>query len=246
MLPEGHAFDRSLCTACGACVAVCPNRALSIAGREVSVEEIMNLLEEDRVYFESSGGGLTISGGEPFFQAELTEAILKAASGAGFHSAVETNLSLPWGVMEPGLRTADLVMFDLKAADPEIHLRLTGIPWERVRDNTRRLAKLGRSVLIRIPSVAGVNDSESDARCVADLAALFPGLKYVEYLPYHRLGEEKYTSLGLPRPRTEAAPDQPARNRILAVFEARGIPVRGLRNGTLPGNPESTSKGERE
>lgn len=189
-----HRIDRELCDGCMKCADSCFAEALVAVGTDSTVESLMKSLLTDLPYYESSGGGVTFSGGECMAQTEFLAEILIACKAHHIHTAVDTAGNVPWASFEKILDYTDLFLYDLKAVDSAVHARLTGAGNERILDNLRRLCAAGKQVTIRIPLIPGMNDAE-----ITGMAHILKGLPIagVEVLPYHRLGEGKYQSLGL-------------------------------------------------
>ena len=224
-----HELDRSLCKACLRCVNMCCTGALQSAGRTYTVEELFSLLLEDAPYYRHSGGGVTISGGEPLCQAAFVGVLLKRLCQEGIHTALETNLSLGWEKLEPLLADTRLLMFDLKHMDEEKHLHHTGVPLETVLSNAKRVAHKKIPVIVRTPVIAGVNDDEKTIRAIAGFLKqhLDGSLLYYELLTYHPMGTDKAAKLGSwerSRP-MQAAPRERMHALACAAAEC-GIPVR--------------------
>ncbi|MBI5831968.1 MAG: glycyl-radical enzyme activating protein [Armatimonadetes bacterium] len=193
-----HLFDRADCTVCGACVAECHAQALQMVGRDLTAGEALAEVMRDRPFYETSGGGMTLSGGEPLAQPEFSHALLAGAKAAGLHCAVESCGLAPWADYERLLPLVDLWMVDLKAPDSASHRDLTGAPNEPILANLRELHAAGASILVRLPTVPGVNDQPERWLMVAALSRELPGLLGFEIMPYHRLGTGKRERLGLP------------------------------------------------
>ena len=190
-----HALDRDACDACGRCAEVCAFDALRLVGREWDAAEVLALVERDRAYYTSSGGGITISGGEPLLQARFTRALLEGARQRGIHTCLETCGAAPWSAFETIRGLVDLVLFDLKASGEEEHRRLTGVaPWP-ILSNLERLLALGVAARLRCPLVPGLNDDDAHLRAIAALARRHPRLA-VEVLPYHDTARHKHARYG--------------------------------------------------
>ena len=186
-------YDRDRCVGCWKCTEVCYAEAQVKCGREVTVEEVMTDVEKDRPFYENSGGGMTLSGGEALSQFAFTRRLLREGKRRGLHTALDTSGYARWTFFERLLDRVDLFLYDVKGVNPEKHRGMTGIPNELILDNLRKLVALGRSVVIRTPIVPTYNDSDEDIRLLgAFLSSLNgDGLK-VDLLPYHRLAESKY------------------------------------------------------
>jgi len=196
-LAEGeHSIAWELCKACGRCAEGCYAGALQLAGRRVSVEEVAEEVCRDHAFYERSGGGMTLSGGEPLLQYQFAAALLRAAKEAGLHTALDTSAFAAWTRFEPLLDWTDLVLCDLKHMDSERHVTLTGVSNELILDNLRRLDAAGQKVWIRIPLISGYNDDEANYREMAPFLSSLRHAESIEILRYHRLAESKYPSVG--------------------------------------------------
>jgi len=195
---DGPIRDRALCRACGACALVCPNRAMEKVGVEMTAEEVVSRILPDRPFFENSGGGVTISGGEPTAQSAFLLDLLRLLKAKGLHTAVETTGHFGSALIPPLLARADLILFDLKHSGPGRHREGTGASNETIRDNfvsILALAGAGR-VIPRLPLVPGFN---TDPTAIAGMIAFLQGTGYkgpVHLMPYHRLARSKYQALG--------------------------------------------------
>lgn len=197
-----HEIDRDKCTLCGECVKACPAKALQFTAREMEAREIVEQVLNDKIYYDLSGGGITLSGGEPLVQADFSSEILRLCKSNGIHTAIETAFNVEWSEVEKVLPNLDLIMADIKAVDTEIHKHGTGVNNKRILENLQRIAKQDIPLIVRVPLMPGVNDSDEDISNIAQLVKNFPNLRYLELVPFHRLGESKYRSIGL-IPKTE-------------------------------------------
>ncbi len=197
-------LDQALCTRCGECVEVCPTTARIFDSTTMSVNEVMAVLERDRAFFEESGGGVTFSGGEPTGHADFLLALLKACRRAGFHTAIETTGFVNWKVFQRLLPWIDLMLYDIKALDPDQHEELTGQRNDAILANLERIAKAGTPpVEVHVPVIPGKNDSDC---FFEELAAWLGGLgiKDIAFLPFHKLGSHEYEELGMKYPMQNA------------------------------------------
>jgi pyruvate formate lyase activating enzyme len=190
-------FDRSLCVVCGRCADVCFSGAITISGRIMTAEEIMDEVIQDKSYYEHSGGGITVSGGEAFCQAEFLASILTTAKALGISTAVETNMNYDWKLMEEMLPLLDLIMFDIKLVDEQLHKKWTGVSNRKILQNVERLIELDKPIIARTPIIPGVNDNQETICQIANLLKGAKGLMYYELLNFNPLGESKYNGLGL-------------------------------------------------
>ncbi len=238
VLEDGrHRMRFDACRGCGACADICPARALTFYGEEVSVGEVLPRLLEDRLFFDASGGGVTLSGGEPMLQADFAAAVLEALKREGIHTALDTCGFAPWTAYEKVLPWTDLVLFDVKAASEETHIACTRQSNRQILENLRRIDALGKVLDVRVPFVPGLNDHEMEA--VADLLTPLRSLRHVRILPYHDYASAKYRSLGLPVPLEEVVPpDDEAVRRIVLCFRRRGLDAAGP-----SGDPPEDGKG---
>lgn len=190
------------------CAAACPTNALRAWGRTMTVAEVMEEVLSDRDFYEESGGGLTLSGGEALLQTEFAVELLKAARAEGIGTCVETALNYDPSVLDRALPYIDLAFCDLKHMDPEAHRRFTGVSNERILQNLEKVAGSGIPVVVRIPVVPEHNGTESNLRATAEFLVekLAGRIKMVQLLPYRRLGVEKYAALGESYPMADFEP----------------------------------------
>ena len=202
----------------------CPTTALTVCGEEKSVEEIMATVLRDKPFYDRSGGGITLSGGEPFMNPALAQALLEASHQAGIHTAVETCLHVPWKYIEPALPFIDLFLADLKHVDEAVFRQWTDGSARRVLDNLQRLAQAGKNIIIRVPLIQGFNASEADITAITDFAADRLRVSEIHFLPYHTLGMNKYQLLSQPY----TAPDKPLDAPELLAFAQDYARSKGL------------------
>lgn len=195
--------DRGRCTACGLCADECPNEALKRIGRQTSVAEVLDVVLRDQPFYQTSGGGVTLSGGEPLYQPDFSRELLRACQARGLHTAVETSGSARWERLEELLPCTDLFLYDVKAIDAGQHRRLCGADNALILENARRLSAAGATMLLRAPLIPGCNDGDDDLRRLGEFVLALPAPHTVELMPYHRIGIAKYEALGM----TYALPD---------------------------------------
>jgi glycyl-radical enzyme activating protein len=195
-----HIYDRSLCEQCGDCVEACLYEALRLAGKEQTVDEVMAVVLRDRPFYEQSGGGLTISGGEPMLQTEFTLALLKAAKAEGLHTCLDTCGWSSQQAYEQVIPFVDLFLFDYKATNPDTHKSLTGVSNELILSNLDFLARQGARIRLRCPLIPGINDSPAHLAGIAALSRRYPDLDGVDLMAYHNVGNAKYERFGLLNP----------------------------------------------
>ena len=192
----GWAGEKDRCTVCGSCVDACPTEARQIAGRDMWVDEVMEEILKDRVFYDDSDGGVTFSGGEPLAQGRFLSAMLEACRAEGVHTAIDTSGLAPKDRLLAIAELADLVLLDLKLVDPERHRAHTGVSNSVILDNLAALGQAQRPIWLRVPVIPGVNDDVENLEATAQLASSIPSVQRVSLLPYHRLGSDKLKRLG--------------------------------------------------
>lgn len=185
------------CDFCGKCALFCPHDAREICGREYTVDEVMREVIKDKAIYENSGGGVTFSGGECMLQVDFLEELLKRCKNEGIHTAVDTAGHVPIKYFERIMPYTDLFLFDVKCTDSEKHRKYTGVGNEQILTNLKQLLDSHARVIIRVPVIAGVNDSEEEIRKIKNICT---GAEKIELLPYHVMGEHKYAALGRETP----------------------------------------------
>jgi pyruvate formate lyase activating enzyme len=188
---------KNLCEGCGNCASACPNEARIVVGRIMSAEEVFQEVRKDEIFYKNSGGGVTLSGGEPLAQAEFSTSILRLCKKAGLHTAIETTGMAQWKTLRQVLEYTDLVLYDLKLIDTLAHKKCTGVPNDLILENVKRIRnELAIPVVARIPIVPGYNADPKDIEATAKFIATELGQNTrVNILAYHQLGEAKYTRL---------------------------------------------------
>lgn len=194
---EVAVLDRAACTACGLCVDVCYPGALAMGGTSVTVGELVSDVERQLPYFRSSGGGVTLSGGEPARQLKFSYNFLLACKEREIPTALETTGYARWAAMSTLASVTDLLLYDIKLIDPASHLRHVGVPNQMVLQNLERLAALGRDIQVRVPCIPGISDAEDQIAAVARFVARLEISKIV-LLPYNSAAGAKYRWIDLP------------------------------------------------
>ena len=222
---SGHA--PAVCEGCGRCADACPADARRLFGREMTVAEVLQVVLKDRVFYRKSGGGVTLSGGEPTAQADFARALLAACRGRGLDTAMETCGHTSFPLLAGLAEHLNLILYDIKHMDRDAHRRLTGVPNDLILENLRRLGALGVPVLVRVPVIPGYNDAPANLTATASFVAGMPAVQAVELLPYHNYGSGKYAHCG----RAYPLPDLPLPTRermqeLAAIIESEGVPCR--------------------
>ncbi len=227
-------YNASKCIHCGDCrlkpPPPCPTGARQIAGKTMETDEIMDILERERSVVESSGGGVTISGGEPLLQHEYTFALMdEVKARLGYHRAIDTSLFTTPEVAREATRHCELMLIDLKHMDSSLHQRYTGVPNERILSNIRLVSEMGHPFWVRIPLIVGVNADERNLRDSALFLASLPTAPLiVNLLPYHELGKGKHQRMGTeynPQDIDMKAPTEEGKDAALRIFQDAGLNV---------------------
>jgi pyruvate formate lyase activating enzyme len=220
-------IDWNLCNQCLECGMVCPSHAIEISGEYMTVDEAFRIAAQDKDFYESSGGGVTISGGEALLQWEFVRGIFKKCKEAGFHTALDTTAYCAWESLEEVLDYTDLILFDVKHLDNERHEEKTGVSNELILDNLEKASKLTK-IWLRIPLIPGFNDSESNMQKTAELALRIKAEK-ISLLPFHEWGKDKYSSLGKQYGYDGAdgilEPDSEVVKKCREILESHGLEV---------------------
>lgn len=221
-LPPGALVASAGCAACGGCFDACPGAARRQVGWHTPPDTLLTDVLRDRPFWETSGGGVTFSGGEPLAQAEFLDACLAGCRRAGVHTAVDTCGAANREAVMMAARGADLLLWDVKHTDPEQHLRLTGAPLAPILANLAAAADTGVVMWLRVPVIAGVNDDDATMAAVARLAANTPGVRRISLLPHHRMGAGKLSRLGGNGGAREFRSPTPERLGALSALVAAG------------------------
>jgi len=191
-----HVLRRELCIRCGKCTEKCYAGANTLIGKEMTVDEVIAEVLKDKPFYETSNGGMTISGGEPMAQFKFTQALLKEAKKHKLHTCLETS---GFAASEKFLRIreyVDIFLFDYKESDPARHLEFTGVPLAGIISNLLELDRLGSKIILRCPVIPGCNVTPLHFEGIANLASRLSNLIEVNILPYHPLGKSKSARIG--------------------------------------------------
>jgi pyruvate formate lyase activating enzyme len=221
---RGREIDWDTCDNCLECARVCPSKAIECVGDYMTVDEVVKKVEDDRIFYENSNGGMTVSGGEALVQSAFVREVLKKCREKGIHTALDTTGNAPWQDIESVLEYVDLVLQDIKHMDTEMHKKGTGVGNERILENARKIAQSVR-IWIRIPLIPDYNDSEENIRMVCEFASDI-GAEKISVLPYHDLGSSKYPKLGIVYPMEGTTPPtEEAVESVRKTIESLGLEV---------------------
>ena len=188
-------INRDICTACGECVNVCPASALTMKGRKMTVEQVVKELKKDATTYRRSGGGITLSGGEPLVQSDFSKEIFKACKAQGWHTAIETTGYAKTEIIEKVFPYVDLALMDIKNIDSNIHKEYTGVSNEVILENVKRVSKITK-VIVRVPVIPEFNSSDESIFKISKFVKTLNNIDTIHLLPYHTYGQNKYELLG--------------------------------------------------
>lgn len=215
-----HIFDRNKCVSCGRCSVTCPSGALNCIGQKLTVNDVMKEVMKDLAFYRNSGGGLTISGGEPLAHFTFTYALLKEAKTSGLHTVIETCGFAPWEQIAELLPLVDLWVWDIKSS-PAKHRELTGVPIDTILENLQKLTNAGGQVILSCPLIPGVNDEDEHLLQIAEIANRLPNVQGIDLKPYHPMGENKNRQLGRKKYFKSDFASAEEKKRWLAVITAQ-------------------------
>ena len=223
--PDGIITDAELCKLCGKCAEVCPTKAIEMSGKSMTVNEIMEVIEKERMFFDQSGGGVTFSGGEPLVHTKMLIELLDECGKRGIHRAVDTAGNVNTETLLEVARRTDLFLYDLKMMDSVLHKKWIGAGNEKILHNLKALSKANSNIIIRIPFIGGVNDTAENIELTAKFIAELEGdKKEVHLLPYHNIAQNKYSKLGKADHFEHLKePDKQSLTRAIAMFKEFGI-----------------------
>jgi pyruvate formate lyase activating enzyme len=188
-------IDRSLCNNCGKCVEVCYSEAIKLLGQSMTIKELLDEVKKDAAFYKHSGGGVVISGGEPFLNPDFTMKLLRALKEEGINVGIDTCGYVPWKNIEEMLPYIDFFLWDIKHMDPEKHREFTGVSNELILSNIRSVSEKNIPIYIRVPVIPGYNDSEENIRAICEFAQGLSSVVEIHLIPLHHLGKSRYDSL---------------------------------------------------
>jgi pyruvate formate lyase activating enzyme len=213
----GPQIQRDRCERCGECTLVCNAEARQLVGREMTIAEVMAEVIRDIPFYDESGGGATLSGGEPLAQPGFARNLLAALKEREIHTALDTCGFASWETFERVRGLVDLFLYDLKLIDDARHREFTGVSNALILANLRKLSERGHSILLRLPVIPGVNDDVANIRQTGEFVAALPQAYSIELLPYHQSAESKYADLGQEYPLADARP--PSEEKLAQISE---------------------------
>ncbi|MBE6761255.1 MAG: glycyl-radical enzyme activating protein [Ruminococcaceae bacterium] len=216
-----HNFKRENCISCGKCADACLGDALVLYGKEFSADEILPKLLEDKPFFEESGGGITISGGEPLIQSEFCTELLKKLKEQGVNTAVDTCGFVKREDIDRVLPFTDTFLYDIKAINPEVHKKCTGVTNEIILENLKYIDSLNKQIEIRIPFIPTMNSGEM--RAIAEFLSNLKSVKKIKILPYHPFGASKYEFMGKKYALNIPIPSDNEINDTIKIFNEYGL-----------------------
>lgn len=221
----GIITDLALCKACGKCAQVCPTTATEISGRMETTGNILKAIEKETIFFDQSEGGVTFSGGEPMLQPKFLFELLDECGKREIHRAVDTAGNVRTDLLLEAAKRTDLFLYDFKLFDSQRHKKWTGVENEKIKENLRALADTGADIMIRIPTIEGVNsDEENMDKSARFISSLSGEKKKVNILPYHNIAQQKYVKMGKEYNSDNLA--EPSKERlaeIISQFQSYGL-----------------------
>ncbi len=224
---NGPVTDAAECTVCGECVGICPNSAREIIGQEMTVDQVINEIKKDIIFYDQSGGGATFSGGEPLMQPEFLLALLGKCQDEGIHTVVDTTCHAKLEILQEVAQHTDLFLCDLKHMDGAVHKDFTRVDNDLILYNIRWLLDAGKRIVIRIPIVPGFNDDRANIEMTAEFVKSLGTVDKIDVLPYNRGGREKSARLTTEFDLMEAdVPDDEKMAMIVETIESYGFEVK--------------------
>jgi len=219
--------NKTKCSACGECAKVCPTEARYVYGKYMTVEEIVEICKKDLSFYRRTGGGVTLSGGEPTYQYDFAIGILKVCKEEHINTAIETSGFSPWNRFRDILIYTDYVLYDIKHMDPLEHKKLTGVTNKIILDNLKKTSKMGKSIFVRVPIIPGLNDSQENLDAMVNFLKSLDNIVIVNLLPYHEYGKGKYDRLNRIYPLDHKhPPHREDMERAKKIIEKSGFDVK--------------------
>lgn len=220
-------IDRESCAKCGKCEKICLNSANEIIGREMTAEEVVKEVMKDKIFYETSGGGITVTGGEPSYQAEFTLEILRLSKESGISLAIETCGMGTRDFYKEAADSGTTFLYDIKCIDPVKHKVFTGVDNAHILSNLKYLMDRNADIIIRLPLIPDCNDSEEDIALLADFLKENEGrYRYAEIMPYHTLGTGKSEKIGVHKEYVHSNAGESEKSRWRLLFSSYGTDVR--------------------
>jgi pyruvate formate lyase activating enzyme len=220
-------LDKEKCDLCGDCADACYTEARQMVGQEMTISQAMAEIERDIAFYDQSGGGVTLSGGEPLLQQDFLHALLQACKEKEIHTALDTCGFAPWEILDRVRGYVDLFLYDLKLMEDAKHRQFTGVSNKLILKNLQVLSSAGHHIILRLPVIPGINDDDDNVRHIATFAAALPHLDGIDILPYHRIGLDKYSRLNIDYKLPEIS--SPSGDKIAAIAQTLrefGLPVK--------------------
>jgi pyruvate formate lyase activating enzyme len=235
---DGVVIKRDYCNVCGECVKACPASALEVLGKMMTVDEVVEEALRDKVFYEKSGGGVTLSGGEPSMQPNFSAAVMNALRQQGVHLALDTCAGTSWKILHPLVELADLILLDLKLMDESEHLRCAGIPLKTVLANAREIAKTKKPIWIRTPVIPGYTDAAENIRRIASFIKFeLPTVERYDLLAFNNVCAPKYRRLDRHWELEEEGPmSEEKMDRLTSIAKEEGVNVACWSGMTMAGN----------
>ena len=222
--PAKNRIDYSKCTACGKCVEVCAYKAMVRYGNPMTVEEVFDAVRRDKMFYDSSGGGITVSGGEPLLQATFVKELFDLCKAEGISTCIETAGFVSPESFKLVLPVTDCILFDLKHMNPDIHFKYIGQCNERILENAKLVAGSGANVLFRIPLIPTINDTDENIKQTAAFVKSIMKNPKIQLMPYHRMGDSKYQALKIPNLLRDCkVMERDAIEKVRQAYETEGI-----------------------
>lgn len=212
------------CTLCSSCVEACPTQGRQMVGQSFTVQEVLEIVLRDRMFYDDSGGGVTFSGGEPLMQPEFLRRLLECCRKEGLHTAVDTSGFTQTDRLLEIAPFTSLFLYDLKLMDDAEHQHHTGVSNRQILENLQALGRRQSPIWLRVPVIPGINDSPSQLTAIARFATTVPGIRQVNLLPYHKTGLQKRQRLGKTNPLPDVQPPSPeSMAQALQIFQNAGL-----------------------